>query len=299
MRPHYLALSQLVRLNPHVLCAHYDDPHNPSAIIIHVDMQISHHSLTLPKAIEALPVIIFSTNPIQTLICPAGPYTADAPHQACQDEPIQLGTQIQPAHGNWFGTAGAPCTWPDAAGNRCFGILSNWHVMHADNTREHYNQHQPDRTRPRCAYLANSTPVQPNGPNTTDAAVADAMIDGLHTIDTRILEIGPLHPEPVDAYPNLDVCKSGRTTGLTSARCSAVGASVKVGYGDFTALFENQDVFEATGPAFSAPGDSGSLIVTCEGHHPVALLFAGSSKLTIGNPVRHVAKALDLTFDFP
>ena len=43
---------------------------------------------------------------------------------------------------------------------------------------------------------------------------------------------------------------------------------------------------------FSAPGDSGSLIVTQGGNQPVALLFAGGDGLTIGSPIDPRAAAL-------
>ena len=42
------------------------------------------------------------------------------------------------------------------------------------------------------------------------------------------------------------------------------------------------------GGSFSDSGDSGSLIMTEVGNHPVALLFAGSSSTTIGNPIDQV-----------
>jgi hypothetical protein len=54
---------------------------------------------------------------------------------------------------------------------------------------------------------------------------------------------------------------------------------------------------------FSAGGDSGSLIVTNDANHnPVALLFAGSSTTTIGNPIgqvlTQVSNALGRTVSF-
>ncbi len=54
---------------------------------------------------------------------------------------------------------------------------------------------------------------------------------------------------------------------------------------------------------FSAGGDSGSLIVTNDSNHqPVALLFAGSSTTTIGNPIgqvlTQVSNALGRTVSF-
>jgi hypothetical protein len=45
------------------------------------------------------------------------------------------------------------------------------------------------------------------------------------------------------------------------------------------------------GSGFSAGGDSGSLIVTAGQSRPFALLYAGSSTTTIGNPVQDVINA--------
>ena len=59
----------------------------------------------------------------------------------------------------------------------------------------------------------------------------------------------------------------------------------------YTISYTNQVVINGSG--FSAGGDSGSLILTntsCA--HPVALLFAGSSSDTIGNPISAVLSAL-------
>jgi hypothetical protein len=55
--------------------------------------------------------------------------------------------------------------------------------------------------------------------------------------------------------------------------------------------YTNQVVINST--TFSAGGDSGSLIVTNNAsHNPVALLFAGSSSTTIGNPIGEVLTKL-------
>jgi hypothetical protein len=54
----------------------------------------------------------------------------------------------------------------------------------------------------------------------------------------------------------------------------------------FNETFTNQ--VDVAGGSFSAPGDSGSLIVTQDTADPVALLFAGSDQDTVGNPVSEV-----------
>jgi hypothetical protein len=59
----------------------------------------------------------------------------------------------------------------------------------------------------------------------------------------------------------------------------------------FTVSYINQVVINSS--TFSAGGDSGSLIVTNNScHQPVALLFAGSSTDTSGNPIGEVLSKL-------
>jgi hypothetical protein len=90
------------------------------------------------------------------------------------------------------------------------------------------------------------------------------------------------------------VAKSGRTTGFTTGTIASVNTSVNVQYQrscgsgkKFVVSYTNQVVINSS--TFSAGGDSGSLIVSNDAcHQPVALLFAGSSTTTIGNPIGEV-----------
>jgi hypothetical protein len=89
------------------------------------------------------------------------------------------------------------------------------------------------------------------------------------------------------------VAKSGRSTGLTCSSITGIGASITIQYAKgcgstttFTERFINQIV--VAGGAFSAPGDSGSLIVTQDTADPVGLLFAGSDMDSAGNPIGDV-----------
>jgi hypothetical protein len=100
---------------------------------------------------------------------------------------------------------------------------------------------------------------------------------------------------------NQGVAKSGRTTGLTCGTIGSVNTSVSVQYQQgcnsgkkFTLSYTNQVVVNSS--SFSAGGDSGSLIVTSDTARPVALLFAGSSTTTIGNPITEVANKLGISF---
>ncbi len=93
------------------------------------------------------------------------------------------------------------------------------------------------------------------------------------------------------------VAKSGRTTGLGCATILAVNVTASVDYTQncdgtgtkFTANYT--DLVQVTGSNFSAPGDSGSLIVTQDTAEAVALLFGGNGTDTIGNAIADVLNA--------
>jgi hypothetical protein len=99
----------------------------------------------------------------------------------------------------------------------------------------------------------------------------------------------------VPATVGLTVKKYGRTTGLTHGRVHAVNASVNVTYDSGSARFVRQIVIAPD--TFCAGGDSGSLIVTEEGNHPVGLLFAAGTSYTIANPIDTVLSRFGATID--
>jgi len=113
-----------------------------------------------------------------------------------------------------------------------------------------------------------------------------------------IEDIGVPGNTTVNPSVGLGVAKSGRTTGFTTGTISSINTSVSVQYQrgcnsgkKFTISYTNQVVINSS--TFSAGGDSGSLIVTNNAsHNPVALLFAGSSTTTIGNPIGEVLTKL-------
>ena len=298
MQPHQKALTQLLRSDKTIALAYFDNPKNPTTLHIHNTRTNVTRVTPLPEELRPFKIAHHTCKPITKLTLPAEAITPFNDHQACQDEPIELGTQIQPRGADWLGTAGSPCRWTDADGKEHWGILSNWHVMADGGEYKGRSQHQPTTARSAIASLDNWTPVNPNVENCVDAAIADALINGQHTISHRILGLGNLGQSVTNAAVGLAVAKAGRTTGVTNGRCIAVGAAANVGYGDFVATFVDQDVFEADQDEFSAPGDSGSLIVCAGRNCPVALLFAGNSELTIGNPMRLVQNELDLVYPF-
>ncbi len=97
------------------------------------------------------------------------------------------------------------------------------------------------------------------------------------------------------------VQKYGRTTGLQLGSVAATNVTVDVCYlviFEFClqeARFVGQ--ISVSPGTFSAPGDSGSLIVTQGGNQPVALLFAGGDGLTIGSPIDPILQRFGVTID--
>jgi hypothetical protein len=101
----------------------------------------------------------------------------------------------------------------------------------------------------------------------------------------------------------LRVAKSGRTTGLTCARITALDLDVNVNYyldcaetqPYLSKTYTNQ--IEISGGGFMDAGDSGSLLVDASNAEPVGLLFAGGTDSlgvshAIANPVADVLSEL-------
>jgi len=182
-----------------------------------------------------------------------------------------------------------------------FYILSNNHVLaRSDQAAVGEDISQPGRIDNNCALppiVADFTTASPLGTN-VDAALAELRSGAMNTVGT-IQDIGGISSVVKAPTVGLAVAKSGRTTGLTTGTIGSINTSVSVQYQrgcgqgkKFVVSYTNQVVINSS--TFSAGGDSGSLIVSnnpsC--HQPVALLFAGSSTTTIGNPIGEVLSKL-------
>src|SRR5829696_5047175 len=189
-------------------------------------------------------------------------------------------------------------------------ILSNNHVLaRGDQAVAGEDVSQPGLIDSGCRIaivVADFTGAAPLGSN-VDAAVAQVRAGQMDS-SGFIEDIGVPGNTIVNASVGLSVAKSGRTTGFTTGTVSSINTSVNVQYQKgcnagkkFAVSYTNQIVI---GPGtFSDGGDSGSLIVTNNSsHNPVALLYAGSSTTTIGNPIGEVltklGAALGRTFSF-
>lgn len=175
-------------------------------------------------------------------------------------------------------------------------ILSNNHVLaRQDQATAGEDVSQPGLIDNGCraaTIVADYSTAVPLG-NNVDCAVA-ALRPGQMDSTGYIEGIGTISHVVKDPSVGLPVEKSGRTTGTQTGTIGSTNTSVNVQYQircgsgqKYTVSYTNQVVINSS--TFSAGGDSGSLIVTNNScHQPVALLFAGSTSDTIGNPIGDV-----------
>ena len=236
---------------------------------------------------------------ISVLLLAANAFALD--HKAKQPRPIELG--VSGGNINDGCSAGTLGSLVANKHGRQF-ILSNNHVLADENRAEKGDLiTQPGslddgcrfRKTNRVARLRKFIPIDFSGNNLVDAAMAVAISSKVDT-GGSILGIGQVSTTAADPAIGMNVKKAGRTTGVTSGQISAVNVTVNVGYSSGrVARFVNQILI--TPGSFSSPGDSGSLIVkqTSSCPQPVGLLFAGSSTITVANPIKTVYKKLRVT----
>ncbi len=144
-------------------------------------------------------------------------------------------------------------------------------------------------------HLERYIPLKPkkgifNSPtNIVDCAVAKPT--GKDLIENNILGIGKTN-DVKEAEIDMNIIKSGRTTGVTEGTVRAIDSTVTVNIGeDQEAVFTDQIV---TSP-ISQGGDSGSLVLDKD-QNAIGLLFAGSNNATVCNKISNVMKELKIDF---
>lgn len=124
--------------------------------------------------------------------------------------------------------------------------------------------------------------------NLIDAALAKPISEDM--ISSKIHQIGFVKGVK-DAEAGLQVQKSGRTSGVTNGKITAINVTLNVDMGSGeTAQFTDQFVTSA----ISQPGDSGSLVLDID-NNAVGLLFAGSDQATVCNRIQNVLDLMDVS----
>ena len=158
-----------------------------------------------------------------------------------------------------------------------------------DYKRNDWND--PVMDLPYYGTLKSFVPLDRSKTNLQDTAIV-----AIHDKIVKTGLIDPSYPninQPLrgfaDPVVNMQVQKCGRTTGYTTGRIMALNASFTVGYGIGNIKFGNCVVCSG----MSAGGDSGSIISDMN-MNAVALLFAGSPKVTIATPIGTVVNQYGL-----
>jgi hypothetical protein len=124
--------------------------------------------------------------------------------------------------------------------------------------------------------------------NLVDAAIAKPV--NTDDIEDNIFQIGMIEGVK-EADFDMEVQKSGRTTGITSGVIEQIDVTSRVNYGPGrVAVFSDQ----VMAGSMSQGGDSGSAVLDND-NNIVGLLFAGSDTSTLINRIENVFDALEVT----
>ena len=268
----------------------------------------------IPTQVDSISVRILETDEIKALDGPPGNN-----HRLVYDTPVPMGVSTGNVNGIFAGTLGVRVF--RIGQSSVVGYITNNHVAAASGSNLCPAQLNPARTPafgldqcqpgrldspgnvcvvPSIGDLVQVAPIFMGGSfeNTVDAAFVASTRS---LADKFILDIGNPSSSVQNPAVNLSVRKSGRTTGLTTGTIQTVNTTVNVNYGSGcgTAKFVGQIIIGPGG--FSAPGDSGSLILggtdSSGSRRPVGLLFAGSSTITVANRISDVLGALHSQID--
>src|SRR5438309_1840028 len=260
----------------------------------------------LPQALDGVPVSVSVTGRIMAFSDPTQ-----------RQRPAPLGFSVgHPAI--TAGTIGARVR--DALGH--VYILSNNHVLANSNGASIGDpEYQPGpfdggTAADQIATLSDFQVISfaANGNNTIDAAIAlstTSLLDNATPADDgysmpNSTIFGDANGDGLfddrNALLGLNVQKYGRTTRLTHGQITGINATVTICYAveGFDCIKSTRYVDQViiSPGTFSGGGDSGSLIVTDDGNlNPVALLFAGSSTVTIANRIDLVLSRFGVTID--
>lgn len=143
----------------------------------------------------------------------------------------------------------------------------------------------PITKHPYIGTLKRFYPLSSNGQHEQDSAIAaihPELVKGGY-VDTIYPELGKALKGFTIGQIGDNVYKCGRTTGFTGNRIIAQNATFSIAYGFGNCTLKNIILTNA----MSAGGDSGSLGITVD-MEAFGLLFAGSQKVTLFNPIQPI-----------
>lgn len=230
--------------------------------------------------------------PVQHALARRAPRSSAQPSAPVQHQqrrrPVIGGLQISPLGASFVGTLGCLVRRNDQ-----LFALSNNHVL-ADTNRlplgtpivQSFGSAPGDVFARLFDFDAIRFPSPGVAPrNRMDAALAAITSPSLVT-QAQMFGIANYLPQLLAPRPAMRVTKSGRTTGVTQGQITAIRVNgVTVNYGTqqnpVIGTFDNcVQIVDPSGNSFSAPGDSGSVILESVTGRPVALLFAGNGVST-------------------
>jgi endonuclease G len=155
-------------------------------------------------------------------------------------------------------------------------ILSNWHVLVADwSAQPGQRVEQPGRLDGGA--LADTVAALTRDAMAANLDAAVATLDGSRPLINDQLGLGAIVGVG-RAELGMELVKSGRTTGVTYARVTAVEGTAKIAYGTVERVIRQVITIEPDmgSGQVSAPGDSGSLWLDAATMRAIGLHFAGS-----------------------
>lgn len=273
-------------------------PTDQTAIIVFVERKIRKGAISKFSAVDMIPEEI---DGIPTDVIEVGHITKQT--FASKVRPIKPGYSVGHADIT-CGTIGG--FFIDKDGDHV--ILSNNHVLANENKAnigDLIYQPGPSDAQFTAALLGfNDAPAKlPYFANlkdfvqlTSDNNTQDSAIAKVHPsfIEAGMIDlVYPAVNRPLNGFAtaqaNMSVQKMGRTSGYTTGRIISDNASFTVSYDFGDATFDDCIVCSA----MSKGGDSGSIIFDMD-MNAVALLFAGSPKVTIASPILNVVKRYGL-----
>ena len=227
----------------------------------------------------------------------AGLAGGGVPPQRRRVRPIVGGVSIAPLNEHFVGTLGCFLRRISGGTEQIFA-LSNNHVL-ADTNRLPIGTQivQPgpevgpaspgDVFSALSAFVPLQFPATRLNPVVNRLDCAIAVVTDRKAIRTgEIFGVKKFVPQVLTPVPGMRVTKSGRTTGVTTGVVTATRVNgVQINYGTQAApriatFNDTISIVGDDGVPFSAPGDSGSIIIDRATNRPVALLFAGDGRTT-------------------